>query len=77
MLFRSADIEATKDRGNEKEKAIKDADRFEVILEAHAPKIIIPQDSSSDKGYCLLDTGYLAVKVKYTSLLSGISVLDS
>jgi hypothetical protein len=38
--------------------------QFEVIFEAHAPKIIIPQDSSSDQGFFLLDTGYLAVKVK-------------
>jgi Vacuolar sorting-associated protein 13, N-terminal len=38
--------------------------QFEIIFEAHAPKIIIPQDSSSDQGFFLLDTGYLAVKVK-------------
>jgi Vacuolar sorting-associated protein 13, N-terminal/N-terminal region of Chorein or VPS13 len=37
--------------------------QFEIIFEAHAPKIIIPQDSSSDLGFFLLDTGYLAVKV--------------
>ena len=42
---------------------------LEIIFEAHAPKILIPQDSSSDRdistdrGYLLLDTGYLVVKV--------------
>lgn len=34
---------------------------LDLVLEAHAPKIIIPEDSSSDKGYLLLDCGYLAV----------------
>lgn len=36
----------------------------EIFFEAHAPKIIIPQDMSSDGGggYLLLDTGYLVVK---------------
>jgi anti-sigma28 factor (negative regulator of flagellin synthesis) len=34
---------------------------LEITFEAHAPKIIIPQDSSHDKGYLLLDTGYLKV----------------
>jgi hypothetical protein len=33
---------------------------LDLVLEAHAPKIIIPEDSSSDKGYLLLDCGYLA-----------------
>jgi len=37
-------------------------DAFEIIFEAHAPKIIIPEDSSQDKGYMLLDTGYLKVR---------------
>ena len=43
---------------------------LEIIFEAHAPKIIIPQDTSSnrdvssDPGYLLLDTGYLVVRVK-------------
>ena len=40
---------------------------YEIIFEAHAPKIIIPEDSSSDHGYLLLDTGYLAVKVSQYS----------
>lgn len=39
---------------------------LEIIFEAQAPNIIIPQDSSSDGGYLLLDTGYLAVRVSYT-----------
>jgi hypothetical protein len=34
----------------------------EIFFEAHAPKIIIPQEMSSDGGYLLLDTGYLVVK---------------
>ncbi len=37
-------------------------DAFEVIFEAHAPKIIIPEDSTTEKGYLLLDTGYLKVR---------------
>jgi hypothetical protein len=36
---------------------------LEIIFEAQAPNIIIPQNSSSDGGYLLLDTGYLAVRV--------------
>ena len=51
-----------KDNDNKKNNS-SDDDFFEIIFEAHAPKIIIPEDSSSDKGYFLLDTGYLAVKV--------------
>ena len=35
---------------------------FELIFEAHAPKIIIPEDSSNDRGYLLLDTGKLKVR---------------
>lgn len=35
---------------------------IEIIFEAHAPKIIVPEHSSSDSGYLLLDTGYLEVK---------------
>lgn len=35
---------------------------FELIFEADAPKIIIPEHSSSDSGYLLLDTGNLQVK---------------
>lgn len=34
----------------------------EIFFEMHAPKIIIPQEMSSDGGYLLLDTGYLVVK---------------
>ena len=35
---------------------------LEIIFEAHAPKIIIPTDSSAQRGYLLLDTGYLVVR---------------
>ena len=35
---------------------------LEIIFEAQAPKIIIPEDSSSNAGYLLLDCGYLVVK---------------
>ena len=49
-----------------------DSGVIEIIFEAHAPKIIIPEDSSSDKGYFLLDTGYLAVKVSVCLNLSFI-----
>lgn len=38
-------------------------DELEVIFKAHAPKIIIPEDCSSDSGYLLLDTGFLDVRV--------------
>lgn len=34
----------------------------EIFFEMHAPKIIIPEEMSSDGGYLLLDTGYLVVK---------------
>jgi anti-sigma28 factor (negative regulator of flagellin synthesis) len=42
---------------------------LEIIFEAHAPKIIIPQDSSHDEGYLLLDTGYLKVGDLRTCLI--------
>eukprot|EP01041_Mallomonas_annulata_P001683 gene1683-3255_t len=35
---------------------------IDVIFEADAPKLIFPEDSCSERGYVLLDTGYLAVK---------------
>jgi hypothetical protein len=38
-------------------------DELEVIFKAHAPKVIIPEDCSSDSGYLLLDTGFLDVRV--------------
>jgi hypothetical protein len=34
---------------------------LEIVFEAYAPKIILPEDSTADKGYLLLDAGYLAV----------------
>lgn len=49
--------------------------QFEIIFEAHAPKIIIPQDSSSDQGFFLLDTGYLAVKVKTSWHMNNSTLL--
>ena len=55
----SADIEAMR---RKKSRLGEVGDAFEIIFEAHAPKIIIPEDSSSDKGYLLLDTGYLRVR---------------
>jgi hypothetical protein len=51
--------------GGETKKAAAAAQQehnFELIFEAHAPKIIIPEESSSDKGYLLLDTGFLKVR---------------
>jgi hypothetical protein len=39
-----------------------DARTVEIIFEAHAPKIIIPEDPSADNGYLFLDAGYLVVK---------------
>ena len=47
--------------GGRRKVAIRD-DAFEFIFEAHAPKIIVPEDSSCDQGYLLLDTGYLKVR---------------
>ena len=35
---------------------------LEIVFEAQAPKIIVHLDSSSDRGYLLLDTGYLTVR---------------
>lgn len=35
---------------------------IDVTFEAEAPKLIFPEDSSIERGYVLLDTGYLAVK---------------
>lgn len=50
-----------KGQDTKKKVPIRD-DAFEFIFEAHAPKIIVPEDSSSDKGYLLLDSGYLKVR---------------
>lgn len=50
-----------KDDGARKKVPIRD-DAFEFIFEADAPKIIVPEDSSSDRGYLLLDSGYLKVR---------------
>ena len=49
-------------KSQETTKAIEYDNGFELIFEAHAPKIIIPQDSSQDQGYLLLDTGLLKVR---------------
>jgi hypothetical protein len=38
------------------------ASTFEFVFEAEAPKIIVPEHSSVEKGYLLLDTGHLSVK---------------
>ena len=61
---------ANKDKdGNEQEQEVATSGKpqeydsaFELIFEAHAPKIIIPEDSSRDQGYLLLDTGLLKVR---------------
>jgi vacuolar protein sorting-associated protein 13A/C len=55
----AADLSKSKSQGDSFTPQHSD---FEVIFEAHAPKIIIPEHSSSDSGYLLLDTGYLEVK---------------
>eukprot|EP01038_Epipyxis_sp_PR26KG_P007511 gene7511-10233_t len=49
---------------SEKNKNVtrENADDIEIEFEANAPKIIIPEDASSDKGYLLLDTGYLKMR---------------
>ncbi len=39
-----------------------DDSAFELIIEIHAPKIIVPENSSSDAGFLLLDTGHLVVR---------------
>jgi hypothetical protein len=41
---------------------------LEIVFEAQAPKIIVHLDSSSDRGYLLLDTGYLTVRGLLNSL---------
>ena len=41
---------------------------LEIVFEVQAPKIIVHLDSSSDRGYLLLDTGYLTVKGLLNSL---------
>jgi hypothetical protein len=35
---------------------------IEIEFQAHAPKIILPEDCRKDKGFLLLDSGYLAFK---------------
>ncbi len=47
---------------NKKHETVTTDDAFEITFEAHAPKIIIPEDSSSEKGYLLVDMGYLKVR---------------
>lgn len=47
---------------NQAKKATPSTSIFEVFFEAHAPKIIVPETTSSDVGLLLLDTGYLSVK---------------
>jgi hypothetical protein len=37
------------------------SDDLEIIFEASAPKIIIPEDCAADRGYLLLDTGHIAM----------------
>lgn len=51
---------------------------LEIIFEAHAPKIIVPEDSSSNAGYLLLDCGYLVVKGSIASdgMIWDISLKD-
>jgi hypothetical protein len=39
-----------------------DGGTMEITFEAHAPKIIIPEDPTNDSGYLFLDAGYLVVK---------------
>ena len=60
---RSENNVGIKDDVRKESSGSEDSGVIEIIFEAHAPKIIIPEDSSSDEGYFLLDTGYLAVKV--------------
>mgnify|MGYP006078621421 CR=1 FL=1 len=50
-----------KSKNNNKKLGERD-DAFEIIFEAHAPKIIIPEDSTTEQGYLLMDTGYLEVR---------------
>jgi hypothetical protein len=35
---------------------------MDIIFEAHAPKIIVPENSTPTSGFLLLDTGYLEVR---------------
>lgn len=51
---------------------------LEIIFEAHAPKIIVPEDSSSNGGYLLLDCGYLVVKgvVNIDGMMWDVSLKD-
>lgn len=55
------DLEDKGDYNNEYNKLDREG-ALEIIFEADAPKIIVPQDSSSDMGYLLLDMGYLKVR---------------
>ncbi len=34
----------------------------EIIVEVHAPKILVPEDNTANQGYLLLDAGYLSLK---------------
>jgi Vacuolar sorting-associated protein 13, N-terminal/N-terminal region of Chorein or VPS13 len=50
-----------------------DEEIFEVIFEAHAPNIIIPEGDSAKCGCFLLDTGYITVKVRLDNICSIFS----
>lgn len=43
------------------ENALPSAGSFEITIQIHAPKIIIPEDSRLDKGCLLLDSGFLTI----------------
>lgn len=47
---------------------------LEIVLEAYAPKIICPEDSTADRGYLLMDSGYLAVHGTFGSAGFTLSV---
>jgi hypothetical protein len=51
---------------------------LEILFEASAPKIIIPEDSSANIGYLLLDTGNLTIQgfIGPTGMSLNISVTD-
>ncbi|RYH20786.1 hypothetical protein EON65_22475 [archaeon] len=46
----------------------------EILLELHAPKIIIPEDCAEDKGCLLLDSGFLSTKGVITSSGPSFSI---
>ena len=51
---------------------------LEIIFEAQAPKIIVPEDSSANAGYLLLDCGHLVVKglIQSDGMIWDISLKD-